>query len=297
LSNGRHAFISFYRFYSAILKERLRKKKKSKKAKKTINQTIMLASLRTKIAASCRSLPFGTAFFSSSSRTSADVVSGSSSLFNAALQEAEQQQKALPTASSSPSSPSSPLSPASFQLRTYVFKTANFRISPWKTNIVAKTIRGMPLLKAIDQMDFNKKRPAAKIRSLLNRAAHAIEKNHKGQRENWVVKQCWVGKGKYLKRVKLHARGRFGIMHHPASHVKVLLEELPQSQWNETKQQAIERKEFEKLVHIFRRHNLYVPLPDSQPVRNSLPPWSKKPYKYVTSPKWVDPSAALVRRK
>lgn len=38
---------------------------------------------------------------------------------------------------------------------------------------------------------------------------------------------CWVGKAKYLKRIKMHGRGRSGVMHHPKHHLYVVLREVP----------------------------------------------------------------------
>ncbi|KAJ3415183.1 54S ribosomal protein L22, mitochondrial [Chytridiales sp. JEL 0842] len=238
----------------------------------------------------------GKRLFSGSARLAeaATASSQTSHLFEAALQEAQQDQT---VSSSSELLKSSQSSTSAAALRTFIFKTPTYRTSPWKSNVVAKTIRGLPLLKAIDQMEFNKKRPAAKIKSMLVRAADVLERQKNSDRKNWIVKQAYVGKGRYYKRNVLHGRGRFGVMHHPASHVKVILEELPQTQWNETKEQMLKRREFEKLVHIFRRHKLYVPLSDAQPVRSRIPPWSFKPYKYITSDRWVDPSNAYSKTK
>ena len=145
-------------------------------------------------------------------------------------------------------------------------------------------------------MEFSPKRAAVKVKSMLHRAGCAIEHNYNGDRSAWRVKQCWVGKGKYLKRVKLHARGKFGIMHHPSSHVKVLLEEIPPHIMNETHEESLKRKEFEQIYKLLRRHKLYVPLPERQPLRFLHPVWSSKPYKYITSPKWTD-SNVILRRK
>lgn len=40
-------------------------------------------------------------------------------------------------------------------------------------------------------------------------------------------KDCWVGKGKYMRRIKIHGRGRSGVMHHPHHHLYVVLREVP----------------------------------------------------------------------
>jgi len=37
--------------------------------------------------------------------------------------------------------------------------------------------------------------------------------------------RAWVGKGIYHSRIKTHARGKFGLMHHPTAHMKFTLKE------------------------------------------------------------------------
>ncbi|KAJ3333423.1 54S ribosomal protein L22, mitochondrial [Blyttiomyces sp. JEL0837] len=227
--------------------------------------------------------------------TTSTGTTGSSNLFQAALSEAEQKKdvtESQKSESSTSSNTASSSTDSSTQLRTLTFKSPRFRTSPWKANLVAKVIRELPLVAAMDQMRFSKKRASLKVSALLNRAVDRIEKQHGSDRSHWIVKESFVGKGQYLKRIKLHGRGRFGVMHHPSSHVKVVLQELPKSRWNETESEAAARKEFEAIRHIFRRHKLYDQLKDSQPIRASQPPWASKPYKYITSPKWLDPNTA-----
>ena len=42
--------------------------------------------------------------------------------------------------------------------------------------------------------------------------------------------EAFVGKGKYLKRISMHAKGRSGIMHHPSCRLTVVVKELNQDQ-------------------------------------------------------------------
>lgn len=37
--------------------------------------------------------------------------------------------------------------------------------------------------------------------------------------------RAWVGKGLYISRIRIHARGKFGVMHHPSAHLKFTLKE------------------------------------------------------------------------
>ena len=40
------------------------------------------------------------------------------------------------------------------------------------------------------------------------------------------VKECYVNKGKFLKRIEFKGRGRIGIRHKPYSHLTVVVEEV-----------------------------------------------------------------------
>lgn len=74
-------------------------------------------------------------------------------------------------------------------------------------------------------MEFSHKRISNKV---LHNLAFA-SKNAKEQKgfENLIVSQAWVGKGRYIKRIKPHGRGRWGIMHHKEAHIKFILKEAP----------------------------------------------------------------------
>ncbi|ORY48731.1 ribosomal protein L22, partial [Rhizoclosmatium globosum] len=160
-------------------------------------------------------------------------------------------------------------------------KCSPTRQSPKKLNLVAKVARGLPVANAIVQMKFSPKRAAAKVDQALRLAKRIADQ--KDKEAVWIVKECFVGKAKYLKRMKPHARGRMGIMHHPAAHIYAL-GKLPLEESKEHKQ----AREFDKLVHIFKRHRLYAPFKEAKP-RFLNPVWSRKSFKYVTSEKWLHP--------
>ncbi|KAI9349837.1 ribosomal protein L22/L17 [Zopfochytrium polystomum] len=228
--------------------------------------------------------------------TAAPATSGASSLFQAALAESSSSSSSLPPPPTQGALPAT-TSSAGATLRTLTFKSGNSRTSPWKSNLVARVVRGLPLESAIAQAAFSAKRAGGRLRSLLHRARAVIAQQHGSTADRWVVRQCFVGKGKYLRRIKIHARGKLGVMHHPASHFKVVLEEVPRERVDETEAAAKKRVEREKLVKIFKRHRLYVPLSTHQPVRFLHPVWSKKPYRYITSPKWMADTKVLAKRR
>ncbi|KAI9103243.1 ribosomal protein L22/L17 [Phlyctochytrium arcticum] len=211
-----------------------------------------------------------------------------SSLFESAKQDA--QKRAI-----GPSPPGDSATPTNLSAPKTLkpiptFSTAKLRVSHRKLNHLSRLISGMSLEEAHVQMKMSKKRPADRVRALLNRAKAALEHNYCRDPTKYVIEQAWVGKGTYLKRMKIHGRGRFGIMHRPASHLKIILAERPRPQTKED-------KDFAQLVKSFRKHSLYVPLPDTQPIRFSHPPWSTKPWKYVSSKKWLSPKNALAKTR
>ncbi|KND04872.1 uncharacterized protein SPPG_00570 [Spizellomyces punctatus DAOM BR117] len=224
--------------------------------------------------------------FSSTTPAAPKPQAAASSLFQAAKEDAESTGAVSGTTSSEDATVPTPSKATDKAIPT--FTTGDFRVSPRKLLHLARLIRGMPLLEAEVQMKMSKKRPADRVRAMLHRAASALQHNYGKDPKSYIVQQAWVGKGTYLKRLKIHGKARFGVMHRPAGHVKIILAE---KKMDKTKQE----KDFDKLVDMFKRHNLYIPLRDSEPVRFLHPPWSRKPWKYVTSPKWVDPKNALAR--
>lgn len=107
------------------------------------------------------------------------------------------------------------------------YRTANFKASPQKLNLLANQIAGKSVEDAILQMQFSPKRPAKRILSTIALARdHAIR--YKGMDESkLVVAQAWVGKGEYQRRLRIHARAKRGIMHHPQAHMALIIKERP----------------------------------------------------------------------
>lgn len=56
--------------------------------------------------------------------------------------------------------------------------------------------------------------------------------------------------------------------------------------------------EWVKLVKMFKRDRLFVTMKDEKPIYpGNNTPWTRKGWKYVTSPKWLDPINALLPSK
>jgi ribosomal protein L22 len=169
-----------------------------------------------------------------------------------------------------------------------IFSTGNFKGSPRKVQHLSRIIAGMSLADAQLQMKMNLKRPAAKIQSLLTRVTATLKHNYDLDPKRFFISQAWVGKGHYRKAVNFHGRGRFGIMHHPSAHVKIVLGER-------NPEPTREESQLLELVRLIRK--------EKKPLNNLRehyrPPqvlaWNAKPWKYITSPKWIGPENAAKR--
>ncbi|KAI4880889.1 hypothetical protein NFI96_029767 [Prochilodus magdalenae] len=94
---------------------------------------------------------------------------------------------------------------------------------------LAKLIRGMTIDQALAQLEFNDKKGAKVIKEVLLEAQELAVKNHNVEyKSNLYVAESFSAKGKYLKRIRYHGRGMFGIMDKVHCHYFVkLVEGLP----------------------------------------------------------------------
>ncbi|XP_077122532.1 large ribosomal subunit protein uL22m isoform X1 [Ranitomeya variabilis] len=93
---------------------------------------------------------------------------------------------------------------------------------------LAKLIKGMSIDRAIAQMEFNDKKGAKIIKEVLLEAQEmAVRNHHVEYKSNLHVADSFSGKGTYLKRIRIHGRGKFGIMDKVHCHYFVKLVEGP----------------------------------------------------------------------
>lgn len=75
------------------------------------------------------------------------------------------------------------------------------------------------------------------------------------------IAQAWVGKGRYIKRIRPHGRGQFGIMHHPEAHIKFLLKEAPSND--------VEDKASRRNIRGWKEsRKVWTPLKEDKPIYN-----------------------------
>ena len=103
-----------------------------------------------------------------------------------------------------------------------------YRSSPQKLNLLAQQNRGLPVQKAIDEMQFSRKRAASDVRKLLKSAVANDENNHDLDLDSLVVAEAHVGKNLVMKRIRARARGRAARIMKPFSQLTVVLRDTSQ---------------------------------------------------------------------
>ena len=113
--------------------------------------------------------------------------------------------------------------------KTAKAKLRAIKISPQKLNLVAETIRGLKVEKALAELQFSKKRVAVQVRKLLLSAIANAENNHNMDVDKLIVKEAYVGKAMVMKRFIAMARGRSGRIEKPFSNMTIVVAEAQAS--------------------------------------------------------------------
>ena len=104
-------------------------------------------------------------------------------------------------------------------------KVASMRISPRKLNLVAQSIRGLSVQRALNELEFSRKRIAKDVRKALYSAISNAENNHNLDVDALVVAEASVGKSLSMKRFATRARGRSSRIVKPFSRIRVVVRE------------------------------------------------------------------------
>ncbi|GAB4535422.1 MAG: 50S ribosomal protein L22 [Parvularculaceae bacterium] len=103
------------------------------------------------------------------------------------------------------------------------------RISPQKLNLVAQAIRGLPAQKALNELQFSRKRIAKDVYKVLWSAISNAENNHDLDVDSLIVAQAYVGKSLVMKRFRARARGRVGRIQKPFSEITIVVREAEEA--------------------------------------------------------------------
>jgi large subunit ribosomal protein L22 len=107
-----------------------------------------------------------------------------------------------------------------------VAKVRTLRISARKLNLVAASIRGLKVQKALNELEFSHKRIAQDVRKALYSAVSNAENNHNLDIDSLVVAEAFVGKNLVMKRFHARARGRASRVEKPFSELTIVVREL-----------------------------------------------------------------------
>ena len=99
------------------------------------------------------------------------------------------------------------------------------RISPYKLNLEAKSIRGRKVDDALSYLEFSKKRISNTVRDILQSAIANAENYHALDIDKLYIDEAYVGKNMVMKRFRARARGRAAKILKPFSQLTIILKE------------------------------------------------------------------------
>ena len=104
-------------------------------------------------------------------------------------------------------------------------KARAIRTSPRKLNLVAASIRGMAVGKALSELTFSKRRVAQDVKKVLQSAIANAENNHNLDVDRLIVAESYVGKAMIMKRYHPMAKGRAGKIIKAFSNLTIIVRE------------------------------------------------------------------------
>jgi large subunit ribosomal protein L22 len=107
-----------------------------------------------------------------------------------------------------------------------IAKVRTLRTGLRKLNLVAQSIRGLKVQRALNELEFSHKRIAKDVRKALNSAISNAENNHSLDIDSLVVAEAYVGKNLVMKRFASRARGRSSRIQKPFSEITIVVREL-----------------------------------------------------------------------
>ena len=105
-------------------------------------------------------------------------------------------------------------------------KVRTLRTGLRKLNVVAQSIRGLKVQRALNELEFSHKRIAQDVRKALYSAISNAENNHSLDIDSLVVAEAYVGKNLVMKRFSARARGRSTRIEKPFSEITIVVREL-----------------------------------------------------------------------
>jgi len=99
------------------------------------------------------------------------------------------------------------------------------RVSPQKARLVADQIRGLPVGRALQVLEFSSKRAAGIVKKVLDSAIANAEHNEGADIDELKVSRVFVDEGPVQKRIQARAKGRANRILKRTSHITVTVAE------------------------------------------------------------------------
>ena len=99
----------------------------------------------------------------------------------------------------------------------------SIKVSPIKLSAIARSIRGLPVNKAVMMLTFSRKAISRIVNKLLKSAMINAENNYGLDIDNLFIDRVDVGKSMVMKRFKARARGRGNRILKPFSNMRIVL--------------------------------------------------------------------------
>jgi large subunit ribosomal protein L22 len=101
----------------------------------------------------------------------------------------------------------------------------SLRTGPRKLNIVAQSIRGKAVEKALSELAFSRRRIAGEVRKVLQSVIANAENNPQLDVDRLYVAEATVGRALVMKRWRPRARGRVAAIEKPFSNLRIIVRE------------------------------------------------------------------------
>ena len=101
----------------------------------------------------------------------------------------------------------------------------NIRIAPRKVRLVVDSVRGMPVNRAMSQLQLMPQKAARDVFKAVKSAVANAENNYGLDAGDLVVKQIWANEARMLKRWRARAHGRVSPLLSRSSHITVVVDE------------------------------------------------------------------------
>jgi len=98
-------------------------------------------------------------------------------------------------------------------------------ISPQKARLVADQVRGLPVSRALEVLEFSPQKAAAIVRKVLDSAIANAEHNEGADIDELRVCRVFVDEGPMYKRIQARAKGRATRILKRTSHITVAVAE------------------------------------------------------------------------